>query len=322
MQDFTLDKGKIAMMVAGLFCLYAVYGAVSEFKLPSEAQAIEPAQQIIELDPVNIQLLTKTHLFGRPPEALVAAAKKVNANRNKQNNNAAANRNKLANQNKRVNTKPIKINVTVTGLLASNDEDFAAAMLKVDNKPEKLYRVGEDLGKPEVKLQSVELESVIIDNNGNEQTIAMKRPGLESSNKRNNNQSNNNSRNTNLVPAIPADLNLPPEPDLELPEELQMLNTASFDGAYTPPMPTPVDIDQPPIPEELEEELLQRQIEDELDEDIRAALEETRGNIDPNGNPENAPDDHGGGDDHDIEDFTPPLPDAEASVPNFQMPVF
>ena len=57
---------------------------------------------------------------------------------------------------------------------------FLPPYLKVDNKPEKLYRVGEDLGKPEVKLQSVDRDSVIIDNNGNEQTIVIKRPGLES----------------------------------------------------------------------------------------------------------------------------------------------
>ena len=61
MQDFTLDKGKLAIAFAGLFCLFAVYAAITEFKLPNDAaQAVEPAQAIVELDPVNIQLLTQT----------------------------------------------------------------------------------------------------------------------------------------------------------------------------------------------------------------------------------------------------------------------
>ncbi len=300
MQDFTLDKGKLAIILAGLFCLYAVYGAVSDFKLPGEAQALEPAQQIVELDPVNIQLLTKTHLFGQPPQVKVAATKKVN-NR-KVTNNAAQKKQqaKAKQQQKKRNTKPIKINVTVTGLLASADDDFAAAMLKVDNKPEKLYKVGEDLGKPEVKLQSVEIESVIIDNNGNEQTIAMKRPGLESNknagNNRRSNQRNNN-QNSNRIPELP--------PELELPEELQSLNQGAAQGAYTPPPPEPVDFQEPPLPEELEEELLLEQMQEEFDEDIQQEL----GLNSNDSNPEEIP----------------PLPELDEqadSAPNFQMPVF
>ena len=312
MQDFNLDKGKMAMILAGLFCLYAVYGAVSEFKLPNQAQAIEPAQEIIQLDPVNIQMLTKTHLFGEPPQVIMATANKVNATRNRLKNNNTEKK-KPKKQQQQVNTKPVQINVTVTGLLASNDQNFAAAMLKVDNKPEKLYKVGEDLGKPEVKLQSVELESVVIDNNGNEQTIAMKRPGLENNKNAPNNRSVSNARgnqNTGLIPEIPA--------DLALPEELQMLNSQTVDGAYTPPMPEPI-----PVPEQqaaTEDELLQRQIEDDLDEDIRAALEEAGGQLDSDEILEENYDDHGDGS-HDEEI---PLSDSNAieSSPDFQMPVF
>ena len=271
MQDFTLNKGKLAIIVAGLFCLYAVYGAVSDFKLPGEAEALEPADPIVELDPVNIQLLTKTHLFGQPPQIKVAKTRKVTNNNRKVVNKATRKNQKTKvkqeQKKQQLNTKPIKINVTVTGLLASADENFAAAILRVDNKPEKLYKVGEDLGKPEVKLQSVELESVIIDNNGNEQTIAMKRPGLESSKKAGNNRTtnrSNNSTNSNRIPELP--------PELELPEELQLLDDNQQQGAYTPSVEE-FDFEEPPLPEELEEELLLEQLHDELDEDIQAELE-------------------------------------------------
>ena len=71
MQDFSLDKGKLAIGLAGIFCLFAVYSAITEFKLPTDAEAVEPAQAIVELDPVNIQLLTQTHLFGQPPQVVV-----------------------------------------------------------------------------------------------------------------------------------------------------------------------------------------------------------------------------------------------------------
>ena len=302
MQDFTLDKGKLAIILAGLFCLYAVYGAVSDFKLPGEAEALEPVQQIVELDPVNIQQLTKTHLFGHPPKVKVAVTKKANNKRNA--NNARKNQQAKAKQEQKKqkrNTKPIKINVTVTGLLASLDENFAAAILKVDNKPEKLYRVGEDLGKPEVKLQSVELESVTIDNNGNEQTVAMKRPGLESNNKSGKKQRDNrtnNNRNSSLIPDLP--------PELELPEELQLLNEVSGQGgAYSPPSPESVDFDEPPLPEELEEELLLEQLQNELDEDAQADLGLNSTSFNSN--------------------EIPPLPEFEGeneSAPKFQMPVF
>ena len=274
MQDFTLNKGKLAIIVAGLFCLFAVYGAVSDFKLPGEAEALEPVDPIVELDPVNIQLLTKTHLFGQPPQVKVAKTRKVTNNNRKVVNKAARkNQQTKAKQEQKKqqrNTKPIKINVTVTGLLASADEDFAAAILRVDNKPEKLYKVGEDLGKPEVKLQSVELESVIIDNNGNEQIIAMKRPGLSSNNNPANNQRSNhaNNRDSNRIPELPPELPL----GLELPDKLQLLNEASAVGAYTPSVEEH-DFEEPPLPEELEEELLFEQLQDELDEDIQAELE-------------------------------------------------
>ncbi len=266
MQDFTLNKSKLAIILAGLFCLYAVYGAVSDFELPGEAQALEPVEAIVELDPVNIQLLTKTHLFGQPPQVKVVATRKTNnTNRNTKKANTAKKNQQQKKQQKR-NTKPIKINVTVTGLLASNDDNFAGAILKVDNKPEKLYKIGEDLGKPEVKLRSIELESVILDNNGNEQTIAMKRPGLESSNNAGNNRRTDrvNTR-TNQIPELP--------PELELPQELQLLDQASAQGAYTPEPQAPLEFDEVPLPEELEEELLLEQMENELDQDIQAELE-------------------------------------------------
>ncbi len=305
MQDFTLNKGKLAIILAGLFCLYAVYGAVNDFKLPGEAQALEPADPIVELDPVNVQLLTKTHLFGQPPQVKVAVKQKTvnKPNNSKAANNAARKNQQAANKPKpaqKPKPKPIKINVTVTGLLASADEDYAAAVLKVDNKPEKLYKVGEDLGKPEVKLQSVELESVVIDNNGNEQTIAMKRPGLESSGKPGNVQRTNRSNNNQSANQIPQ---LPPE--LELPEELEYLNAIAPEGAFVPPQPEPVNVEQPPLPEEIEEQMLLEQMQDELDQDIQAELG-------LNNNAQNSRQ-------------IPPQPELEgeaAASPNFKMPVF
>ena len=298
MQDFTLDKGKIAIAFAGLFCLVAVYGAITDFKLPSNAEAVEPAQAIVELDPVNIQLLTQTHLFGQPPQAVV-----------KTDNTDLINQRKIDEENQRkqqqqqqANARPIDINVTVTGLLASNDVDFSAAMLKVDNKPEKLYRIGEDLGKPEVKLQRVDRDSVVIDNNGNQQTIVIKRPGLESGPSANNGGRNNNAnfnQNFNEIPEMP--------PELELPEELEGLNNAAYDGAYTPPLPDPIEFESPELtslPEDIQEQLLQEQLEAELDEEARAVLESQM-------------DDHGSIDE-------PPTPEFsdDPSSPDFQMPVF
>ena len=304
MQDFTLDKGKIAIAIAGLFCLFAVYAAITEFRLPSDAQAVEPAQAIVELDPVNIQLLTQTHLFGQPPQVIVNTDNNDLENQLRQDEENRLRQQQQ--QQQQVNTRPIDINVTVTGLLASNDADFSAAVLKVDNKPEKLYRVGEDLGKPEVKLQSVDRDSVVIDNNGNEQTIVIKRPGLESGPSANAGGRNNNSQNFNQnlgdIPELP--------PELELPEELEGLNNAAYDGAYTPPLPEPVEFETAELsslPEDIQEQLLDEQLEAELDEEARAALEA-----------ELQQDDHGM-----IEDEEP-LPEVitDPNSPDFQMPVF
>ena len=305
MQDFTLDKGKLAIIFAGLFCLFAVYGAITEFKLPNNAQAVEPAQTIVELDPVNIQLLTQTHLFGQPPQVVV---KTDNSDLINQRKLDEENQRKQQQQQQQANTRPIDINVTVTGLLASNDADFSAAVLKVDNKPEKLYRVGEDLGKPEVKLQSVKSDSVVIDNNGNEQTIVIKRPGLESGAPANNGGRNNNlniDQGFNQIPEMP--------PELELPEELEGLNNAAYDGAYSPPLPEPVEFESPELsslPEDIQEELLQEQLEADIEEAARAELEE-------------AMDEHGGFDDHSAID-EPPTPEfnKDPSSADFQMPVF
>ena len=302
MQDFTLDKGKLAIVLAGLFCLFAVYSAITEFKLPSDAQAVEPAQAIVELDPVNIQLLTQSHLFGQPPQVVVTT-----------NNNDLINQRKRDEENKRkqqqqqqqqAKARPVDINVTVTGLLASNDVDFSAAVLKVDNKPEKLFRVGEDLGKPEVKLQSVNRDSVVIDNNGNEQIITIKRPGLESSagastGGRNNNNSNFN-LNLNEIPELP--------PELELPEELEGLNNAAYEGAYTPPLPEQVQFETTEfssLPEDIQDQLLEDQFEAELDEETRAALD---AQLDDHGSIEGQPPD--------------PQIETDPSSPDFQMPVF
>ena len=300
MQDFTLDKGKLAIAFAGLFCLFAVYAAITEFKLPNDAQAVEPVQAIVELDPVNIQLLTQTHLFGQPPQVVVT----TNTNQDDQRKIDEENRRRQQQQQQQqTNTRPIDINVTVTGLLASNDADFSAAVLKVDNKPEKLYRVGEDLGKPEVKLQSVDRDSVVIDNNGNEQTIVIKRPGLESApggNSGGRNNVSNFNQNQGVIPELP--------PELALPEELQGLNNAAYDGAYTPPLPEPAEFDTAglsSLPEDLQEQLLQEQLEAELDEEARAALESQL-------------DDHGSIEEEQVD----PEVVTDPSSPDFQMPVF
>ena len=301
MQDFTLDKGKLAIAFAGLFCLFAVYAAITEFKLPSNAQAVEPAQAIVELDPVNIQLLTQTHLFGQPPQVAVKTNTIDLTNQRKVDEE---NQRKQQQQQQQANARPIDINVTVTGLLASNDADFSAAVLKVDNKPEKLYRVGEDLGKPQVKLQSVERDSVVIDNNGNEQTIVIKRPGLESGPATNNGGRNNNvpnyNQNSNAIPELP--------PELELPEELQGLNNAAYDGAYTPPLPEPVEFESSELsslPEDIQEQLMQEQMEAQLEEEARAELESEM-------------DDHGSSE----AEVAIPEIETDPNSPDFQMPVF
>ncbi len=299
-----MDKGKLAIAFAGLFCLFAVYSAITEFKLPRDAEAVEPAQAIVELDPVNIQLLTQTHLFGRPPEVVVTSNNNNLINQQRKRDEENRRKQQQAQPNK-ATSRPIDISVTVTGLLASNDVNFSAAVLKVDNKPEKLYRIGEDLGKPEVVLQSVDRESVVIDNNGNEQIIAIKRPGLDSGNSLNNSGRNTNqpnfNRNLNEIPELP--------PELELPEGLEGLNNAAFEGAYSPPLPAPIEFETAEfdsLPDDIQQQLLEDQFEAELDEEARAALEAQL-------------DDHG-----EIEDGVPPNPEIENNPdsPDFQMPVF
>lgn len=309
MQDFTLDKGKLAIIVAGLFCLFAVYSAISEFKLPSDAKAVEPAQAIVELDPVNIQLLTQTHLFGQPPQAVATTNNNDSLDQRRRDEENKRKQQEQQQQQKQANARPIDINVTVTGLLASNDADFSAAVLKVDNKPEKLYRVGEDLGKPEVRLQGVDRDSVTIDNNGNEQIIALKRPGLESNAGANtgvrNNNISNSSFNQNGIPELP--------PELAMPEELESLNNAAFDGAYSPPLPEPVEFETAELetaefgalPEEIQDQLLQDQLDAELEEEASAALESEF-------------DDHGSLEEQQLDDDS----DIDQSSPDFQMPVF
>lgn len=295
MQDFTFDKGKIAIALAGVFCLFAVYGAITQFKLPRDAQAVEPAQAIVELEPVNIQLLTQTHLFGQPPQVAV-----------KTNNDELENQRRLEAENRRkqqqqVNTRPIDISVTVTGLLASNDVEFSAAVLKVDNKPEKLYRVGEDLGKPEVILQDVDRDSVVLDNNGYEQIIVINRPGLESGSGASMGAGNNNfpsfDQNASEIPELP--------PELELPEQLENLNDAAFGGAYTPPPSEPTQLDTSEVSSltnDLQDQLLLDELETPgLDQQTRSELEAEL-------------------DDHDsMEDFED---ETDANSPDFQMPVF
>lgn len=279
MQDLNLEKGKIAIIVAGLFCLYAVYGAIADFRLPDKAQAIEPSKPIVELDPVDINALVGAHLFGVPPAPpQVAAATRKDT---KKNNTPAETK------PEKPNTKPVQIKITVTGLLASADDDYAAAIMKVDNKPERMYKVGEDLGKAEVVLQSIGNESVVIDNNGNEQVFTLKRPSLESGG-----GGANQNQAANRQP-IRNDSGIPP-----LPPELELQASGGYQdssGAYSPELPE-IEIPPPPLSEDMEEEFMNQEF-----------ARDVEGNyIDP----EN--------------DMPPPLEEGEFPIesPNFQLPVF
>lgn len=299
MQDFTLDKGKIAIATAGLFCLLAVYAAVTEFRLPSDAQAVEPAQAIVELEPVDIQQLSQTHLFGQPPQSVVKVDNDALMNQRRLDEE---NRRKLQQQQEQAKARPIDINVTVTGLLASNDADFSAAVLKVDNKPEKLYRVGEDLGKPEVRLESVDRDSIVIDNNGNAQIIAIKRPELVSGAALNrgsqNNQQNFNQGN-NQIPELP--------PELQMPEETGNINSDAEGGAYTPPLPEPVEFEpqQPAFDDDIQEQMIQDQLQAEMGQQM---IPEDEMEVDDHGDYE--------------EELLPPELRTDPSSADFQMPVF
>ena len=99
----------------------------------------------------------------------------------------------------------------------------------------------------------------------------------------------------------------------QLPEELQGLNNAAYDGAYTPPLPDPVEFEAPELsglPQDIQDQLLDEQLQAELDEEARAALEAQQLDAQQ--------DDHGS-----IEDEEP-IPEVvtDPNSPDFQMPVF
>ncbi len=99
--------------------------------------------------PVNLAAMKSANLFGKLTEESEAVAKQVEKNPSLDVGNV----------------KETRLNLKLQGILASNDPNSAWAIIASGNS-QALYKVGDPLKSPGVKLAKVEEQRVILDNNG------------------------------------------------------------------------------------------------------------------------------------------------------------
>jgi len=118
-----------------------------------------------------------------------------------------------------------RLNLALTGVIASNDPRYARAIIASGSKPAKSYGIGDTLDKSDVKLHSIEADKVLLERNGKLESLAMVRNQLRGVNGTNLKASAATSPQTNQPEVQPENPEQQPaQDDEELPTGLKNLN--------------------------------------------------------------------------------------------------
>lgn len=71
------------------------------------------------------------------------------------------------------NAPQTKLKLKLIGVMASEDENYARAMIQVNAKGTKTYAIGQSIDGTDAQLHKVENEKVILDRKGNLESLAM-----------------------------------------------------------------------------------------------------------------------------------------------------
>lgn len=148
--------------------------------------------------PVQMNQIIAAHLFGRPEqkkEPVQTVAPKT------------------------------RLNLALTGIIASANPKYARAIIASGTKPAKSYSIGDVLGKSDVKLHSIETNKVLLERNGKLESLAMARKQLRGTENAQPKPVNNASQKLNQ-PAVESNIQkIEPEEDGDdLPAGLENLN--------------------------------------------------------------------------------------------------
>lgn len=146
--------------------------------------------------PVQMNQIVAAHLFGRP-EKKKEPVQKV--------------------------APKTRLNLALTGVIASSDPKYARAIIASGSKPAKSYGIGDTLDKSDVKLHSIEADKVLLERNGKLESLAMVRNQLRGVG--NAKTTSTTTKKVNQPAPQPDNQNNTPEQDSEnLPSGLQNLN--------------------------------------------------------------------------------------------------
>jgi len=116
-----------------------------------------------------------------------------------------------------------RLNLALTGVIASNDPKYARAIIASGSKPAKSYGIGDTLGKSDVKLHSIEADKVLLERNGKLESLAMVRNQLRGASA----TKTANGTSTKISQPAPQPKNqnnIPEEGNEKLPAGLENLN--------------------------------------------------------------------------------------------------
>jgi len=107
---------------------------------------IESARSKSNSTDYNINKLVAAHLFGKAEKVVVK---------------------------KTENAPETKLKLKLLGVMSSEDEHYARALIQVSSKGMKSYAIGELIEGTDAQLHKVEIEKVILDRKGNLESLAM-----------------------------------------------------------------------------------------------------------------------------------------------------
>lgn len=162
MQMPIMSNAKALYVGACLFFVALIGIALYQFFNTQQAKAIAPLVSSQSSDAlVNGQFLDKIsphHVFGQKPTL------NLNVSDNDEQNRSVS-----------------RLNIQITGILASNAETLSQVTLKVQGQKEKNYRIGDAVqGDDNIVLTAISANDISINNSGVIQSYALIRPPLKS----------------------------------------------------------------------------------------------------------------------------------------------
>lgn len=153
------DYNKLAAMLllaAGIgLIVWSTWGFVDRYyphllgqSADRHTEIVASAQNQLKPSGYNVNEIVSAHLFGKADQPV---AKKTD------------------------NAPQTKLKLKLLGVLASKDEHYARAMIEVSSKGLKTYAIGESIEGTDAQLHKVENEKVILDRQGNLESLAMVR---------------------------------------------------------------------------------------------------------------------------------------------------